>query len=354
MKTRTKQGLVGLFATVAALLPFASTVAADAPVVVVSVASVDKLIGDIAYLTEAAGAGDFGRLMTLMIAPFTAGLQKDKPIGLYASMEDGQPAAVLVLPVKDLRLLLAAVKDQVGEPKELDGGLLEIASDKPQPVYVKEKGGWAFVSNSKSKLANIPSDPTRLLGGLNSQYTLAVQANVQAIPAELRAMTITQMQRGFEEGMQKQLDPRQKELAENLGRAWVKTLTSMIQELESVTLGWKIDPREHKTFLDVQLIAVEGSELAKAMASGEDLASSFAGFLAPGHAASLHINSKSGDDEVAQVLMLLGLTREEALKGLDKQDNLSANDRETAKGLITQVLDLAEETAKSGKVNAGA
>jgi hypothetical protein len=73
---------LGLLSTPAAsFLAQAADVDGIQPVVVISVANSDKLLGDVGFLTESAGAGDVGRLVALMAAPYTAGLDKGKPAG---------------------------------------------------------------------------------------------------------------------------------------------------------------------------------------------------------------------------------------------------------------------------------
>ena len=332
MRVRNKQWLLYGIAIALACSPLAAVAAqakAPAPIAVVSIAGADKLLGDVAYLAEAAGAGDFGRLIALMASPFTAGLDKGKPIGIYATMEDGAPAGVLFLPVKDLKLLLAALEAQVGQPKELGDGLLEIASDKPQPMFIKQQGGWAFASNRKEQLASLPQNPAQLLAGMDANYTLAVRVNVQNIPAPFREMAVEGMRRGFEEGMQRNLNDKQREVARKLGQSWVKAIEQLIQDVEAVTLGWQVDAKGHTTHLDVQVTATAGTELAKQMATTKKAKSAFAGFVSPDNAMSLHVTSQSSPEDIEQAVMLLGLAREEALKGIDKDANMSADDRQT-------------------------
>jgi hypothetical protein len=339
------------------LVPLAYAAAqpkAKAPAVVLSVAGADALLGDVVYLTETAGVGDVGRLAALMATPYTTCLDKDKPLGVCLSVEDGRPMGMAFVPVKDLKLLLAALKAQVGEPKELDNGVFEIAGDKPQPVFIRQRGIWAFVSNSRDSLANVPEDPVGLLGGLNKEYTIAARVNVQSIPEEIRKMAVEQVRRGFAEGMQKNLPDRQREVAKKIGESWVKTIVSLIQDVEFVTLGFKADAKTQKTFLDFSVTAVAGTELAKQMALTQSGPSAFAGFLTSNGAVNLHVNAKSSADDIEQAVALLALVREEAGKGIDRDGNLGDADRATARRIVGQLLDVAEESIKAGNVNLGA
>ena len=93
MKNLFMRCLPAVLAVALVTLPLARVRAQEAveeikPVAVFSIAGSDELLGDIGYITEAAGAGDFGRLAALMASPYTAALEKRKPIGVYVVMAD--------------------------------------------------------------------------------------------------------------------------------------------------------------------------------------------------------------------------------------------------------------------------
>jgi len=355
------RGLQCLLTAVLAFLPLSSLAEAQGkpPLIVVSVASVDHLLGDLNFLAQAGGGGETGRQIVMLANALTARLQKDKPIGLHASiLENGQPSLFAFLPVKDLPLLLATLKDQVGEPKEVDGGLLEIASDKPMQFYLKQKGGWVFASETKQNLQTVPDDPTALLDGLHKKYALAVRVNVHAIPQETRNMAVTQMRQGFAEGMKsRELDLRSQLVAEKLGKNWLKMLEMLVQDAGQVTLGLDIDAKTRKTMLEAELTALEGSALASQFAPGRDVPSSFAGFLSRDHAASLHLNFTSTSEDIDSLLAFVALVREVGLEGLDKDGETSgrtASEREKVKAIYVTLMDVLKESVKTGKVNGGA
>jgi len=136
------------------------------PIAVVSIAGTDELLADVLYLTEAAGSGDVGRLAALMASPYTAALDKQKPSGVYVVMTgEEEVGAVGFIPVKDLELLLAALKQQIGEPEDVGDGVLEIGTDRPQSVFVKQQKAWAFITNERELLDDLPKNPAKLLGG---------------------------------------------------------------------------------------------------------------------------------------------------------------------------------------------
>ena len=347
------------FALIASPLGQAFTSVASAqpadPVVVVSVAGSDELLGDILYLTEAAGVGDFGRLMALMASPYTSTLNKKRPAGAYLTMQgQGPPVSVSFLPVKNLDTLLANLEPQIGQAEDAGNGVLEIATDRPQSLFLKEADGWVFVSNDKANLAILPDNPVELLGGLNEQYTVAVQFNISAIPAELRAMATEQVRKGFEQRLDEELDDQSAAAMRKLGPQAVKAIVQLIDEADKLTLGWQVDAGEKKTYLDLKFTAVEGTQLAAQMSLIKDGKSAFSGFGLPGAALTFHAHGTSTDAEVQQALALVDQVRVQAMKGIEKDDNLvNDQERQTAKGIINQLLDVVDETIKAAKTDLG-
>jgi hypothetical protein len=341
--------------------PLAQTLARPAaaeeakPVLVTSIAGADEVLGDVLFLTESAGVGDFGRLIALMASPYTATLDKKKPIGGYALLEeDNQLASVMFVPVKDLKMLLTTLESQVGKPEDAGDGVQRIATDRPQPVYVKEAHGWAFVSNEKRHLADLPKDPVKLLDGLNEQYTLALRVNVANVPADLRQTAVDQLRRGFEERLAEELDEKQAEAMRQIGGFLVDTLIRLIEETDHVTLGWQVDAAEKKTYLDLQVTAVEDTELAEQMGQVKEGRSAFSGCLLPGAALTFHMHATSTEAEIEQAMLLVDRLREEAMKGIEKDDNLvNDEERQTARTIVNEMLDIVEGSLKTGKTDCG-
>jgi len=326
------------------------------PIAVVSIAGTDELLADVLYLTEAAGSGDVGRLAALMASPYTAALDKQKPSGVYVVMTgEEEVGAVGFIPVKDLELLLAALKQQIGEPEDVGDGVLEIGTDRPQSVFVKQQKAWAFITNERELLDDLPKNPAKLLGGMHKKYTIALQANVRNIPDDLRQLAVKELRKGFQERLEDEVDDEKAaEIARKIGGRWVDEFVRLVEETEQVTLGWEIDADGQKTFLDFSVTAVEGSKLASEMATIKESESAFAGFFLPGAAATFHAAGKSADTDEEMMLLLLAMLRDEVMKGIDEDDNLDNDEeREIVRDIVGRFLDIAEQTVKARTVNLG-
>lgn len=326
------------------------------PIIVASLAGSDEVLSDILYLTESAGVGDFGRFAALMASPYTAPMDKSRPTGVCMTLEGEDDMRVLsFLPVKDLKMLLMTLEEQIGKPEDLGGGVLKVAGNRPAPMFIKEADGWAFVANRRENLDNLPKDPVALLDGLDKKYTLALRVNVGNIPAGLREMAVSQLQQGLQDRVAQELNSEQAETMRKLGGLAVKSISQLIQETDHLTLGWEVDKVGKKTYLDVNFVAQEGTELAKEMDLIKEGKSSFAGFLLPDAAMTFHGHGTSSAAEVEQITAMLDQLRGQTMKGIDKDAKL-ANDeeREAVKAVVNQFLDVADATVKAARMDCGA
>jgi hypothetical protein len=321
------------------------------PVMVVSLSGSNKLLGDIVYLTNSAGAGDAGQFVALMAGPYTAPLDPDRPAGVYVTMQEGspEPVGIVFLPVKDLDALLRALELQVGQPEDVGDGVLAIATDRPQPVYVKKAGKWAFFSNKKEQLSSLPKNPAKLLGDLPEQYTLAVRVHVANIPEQFRQMAVDQLRRGFDE----QMDDEAPE-ARELGEMGLKSVTDLIEGIDELTIGMQVDSEKETSYLDVSLTALPDTQLAAQMANVRENRSTFSGFQMDDAALTFHAHGKSTPEEIKQAVLLLDRVRAEAMKGIDKDRKLSAAEKEQVKGLVGQLIDIGQATVSAGEMDCGA
>ena len=326
------------------------------PFVVASLASSDVLLSDLLYLTEAAGVGDFGRLAVFMASPYTATLDRARPSGMYATLtEDNDLRVVSFLPVKDLKMLLATLEAQIGRPENLGGGVLRVAGDRPQPMYVKEVDGWVYVTNRREQLNDLPKDPMVILDGLDKEYTFALRVNVGSVPAAFREMVVRELELGFEDRVAQELDAAQAEVLRRLGGTLLQSAIQVVQETKHMTVGWKVDKAGKRTYLDVSSVAVEGTDLAKQMGMIQNATSSFAGFLLPDAAVTVHAHGQSSETEVAQATAMLEQYRGQALRRIEKDRNLANDDeRQTAKAIVNELWDLAVATIQEAKMDVGA
>ena len=339
------------------LAPVAETMAqaeGQKPALVVSIASVDGLLGDITYLTKAAGAPEMGGLINLMAGQYVGGLDTKKPSGIYVNVIGGTPTGIAFVAVSDFDQVINTIEQSVGELEDVGGGVRKLSLQRD--IFIKHQEGWAFISDSAANLNGLPDDPTKMLGGLNEQYSIGIRIDVQSIPKQLREMALIEIRSGFEGAMASQAsNTKEKALQENLGRQYIDGLSQFMEEADEVTIGWGVDKAGGRTYLDFSVTALDGSKLAEQVAAATNTKSDFTGFLLPEAAATLHFTSLVTGQEKAQVLEMLKVLRTIASKELDNDDDIAdENVRKLAIEFVHSMVDILNVTVETGKVNGGA
>ncbi len=351
--------LATTLATVATLMlaPTAPTLAqtdGQKPALVVSIASTDTLLGDINYLTKAAGAPELGGFINLMAGQYIGGLDTTKPSGIYINIVGNAPVGVAFVAVSDFDQVVTKIEDSVGELEDVGGGVRKLSLQRD--IFIKSQGGWAFISDSTANLKGLPEDPTKMLGGLNEQYNIGIRVGMQSIPQELRQMALSEIKKGFEQAMASQAAGEdEQELQENLGRQSIESLERFMAEADEVTVGWGVDQADGKTYLDFSVTALDGSKLAKQVATSTSAKSDFSGFLLPNAAATLHVTSLVTGQDKTQALEMLKVLRTSAAEEIDKDDDIPNEQvRKLAKEFVESMVDILAATLETGRVNGGA
>ena len=178
----------------ALLLPLAAAQAADPPkpVAVLSIASIDRLMGDFAYLTKLGGRADVSGFIEMAGASLVQDLDRTKPLGVLITIENDEPKGVGFLPVHDLDKVLTVVRDKFNANiDDLGDGIKKVALSKS--AYLKQQGDYLFFSDQPKHLANLPTDPIAMLGGLDKQYSVGLRFYVQNVPQNLRDLALFQL-----------------------------------------------------------------------------------------------------------------------------------------------------------------
>lgn len=346
--------LTMLIAVGTLLAPATGWAQARKPAIVVSITSLDKFLGDIGYLTRAAGTPEFGGFVTLMAGPYLQGIDTKRPAGVLLQFEGPQPSGVAFVPVSNLDLVLQQLENNNIEVEDAGDGLKKINA--PQRViYLKESNGWAFITDSEENLNGLPADPSQQLGGLDRRYNLAFQVNVRSIPEDLIDMAVSEMKNGFERNLENETDEEKRALQEKVGRQQLENFTRLIRESDQITVGWGVDSQGGKTFLDFGLTAVAGTRLAEQMDGYKQLKSNFAGMQVPGAAASLRFTMPIQKEDIEQARESLKAVEEQAIAAVEKDDNLKDQGaRDAAKQVVSSLFAVLTATVESGKVDGGA
>lgn len=341
-----------LLALVALPLPTANAQQEKKAVALMSVSSVDGLFANISYLTDAAGYGDFGQMAPILADPYLKGVDRANPIGMVLTTDGTDFSPLGFVPIKDLKQVFESLEEAVGAPRSLGNGVYEVPG--PQPIFVKEQGGWAFIGQTiESVGGKLPENPVAMLGQMAQDYDIALRGNIQNVPKEYIDMAVRALQDGVKAGLE-QLPEEDREDQEALIKAQMEQMETYITESDQITVGWKTSPAEKRTYIDLTFTAVPGGALAKQMNEMANAKSDFTGFLLPGAAMSVSIASDIPAEQIESSVEALENLKKTALQEIDKDEDLeNAESRRAAKDMVSAAMEIFAETIKTGKMDGG-
>jgi hypothetical protein len=172
------------------LIAVTSTAQAAQPLVVLSLTSANDVVGDVAELTEVAKVKELPTWLASMLRLYAegndlSGLDRSQPWGAVAQFDSDGISGFGFVPVTDAEQLSWGLDAEIRRVEDVGGGVIKvIGTEAGKELYATEAGGWLFVSDDESTLANLPADPAKLLGGLDKQYDVAVRFELKNIPEE--------------------------------------------------------------------------------------------------------------------------------------------------------------------------
>ena len=321
-------------------------------VAVMSISSVDRILGNVNYLTEAAGSPDYGQFVSMMSAAYLEGIDRGNPIGMVLHT-DGQNFSPLgFIPVKDLDKVFASLEDSLGAPRDAGNGIKEIPLF--QPIFIKEQGGYAFVGQTVESMASLPANPAAELGNLPKEYDFALRGFVQNIPQVYLDMAIQGLQQGVKQGIE-QLPEEDQEQQRRLIEVQLQQMETYIKESDQLTIGWKTEPENKRTFIDITFSAIPGGSLAKQMNAMATATSDYTGFLLPDAAVSMNFTGQIPPEQIQTGVDAIEGMKAAALKEIERDESLEEKGtREAAKEMLSAAIDIFIETLKTGKMDGAA
>jgi hypothetical protein len=328
--------------------------AAEKPMAIVAINNYNDLSKDLVYLLDLVGGPGTGQLMELQGATFAEMLDTTKPIGVVV-----QPDGILgykmlaFIPMNNVNTLLQMLAGFGIIAESTPEGLTKIDAGLT-PIYIKQGTGWAFVSNTKEALATPPAAPAALLGGLEKQYDVAIQGNIDAIPEVFKQLMMSQIEVGMQQSIQQPL-PNESEDAFEARRAiaqqGMEDVQKMINELESITVGFNIDQTRQSAYLDVDITAKEGTDTAKQF-TYEDTTTELAGFLTDAAAAQMNVSSSFDAAQAEQINISLEALRSQAIDQLQNDPTIPSEElRALAIKAISTFMDVGKATLSTGKMD---
>ena len=349
--------------TVAVLLGFANISVAQSemkPVATVSFSGYDELLTNIGVFGRLGGNPDMGKGLEFILQMITqgrglSGLDKTRPWGaVYLADDQGKSAFYAFVPVTDLSQLIETGQAiQILRNVNQDNGVYEIQGG-AMTLYARQKDNWAIIGQTKETLDQAPADPSKLLGDMPKNYTLAVRVSVRNAPKEYREQLLTQLRAGLEAGMMRMPDENEEQYKLRIDTAeqGFQQLATMVNELEDVMLGWNVDPSTNTTYVDLELTARSGTKLVDQFAMMKPGKSKFAGFLIPQAALTANWIGTMTDADVTRAKSNLATLHKSLIANLENQ-GLSKDEIKLATKLLDDINDFLVKTIETKESDGG-
>ena len=244
------------------------------PVLVVNIASLDRVLTDVDYMFKAAERPDMMNLVTQFIAGQFGdlkGMNRQKPFGIMLFLAPGlppTPTPVLYVPVDGIEELMKVVEIGPVKPSKVDGkeGHYELKGPGPT-FYCVIKKGYAYLTNDSNKHmleAELP-EPAAIAEPMAAKYDLGVSLQVKNIPLTIRTVLLAFLRQSTEAQLQKR--DSESEAGYKLRRAQginsLEFLEQFMTQCDQVQFGVDASPERKNVEIEVLMDATPNSELAK-------------------------------------------------------------------------------------------
>ncbi|QDT09146.1 hypothetical protein [Stieleria marina] len=323
----------------------------NAPVVVVTVASINKLMQDVNYLSSLAGQPQAGGMFQMMAGTFTQGIDMTQPIAVLVPMVNGMPEPIAVIPTANVKTVLKRLEAQTGPVDELDDGTLVIAVG-PNVVYIRQVGNWAIAARSRDVLSMAPADPTTLFTGMGNSYDLAFRVKMQQIPAETRDMLTAQLRQGFEQAMAQQSE-EEAEATRKMAEGTLDQIQMMIEQSDEINFGWNVDQTAKEMVIDFSYTALQGTKLASLYGNQKPIPSAFGSVIRDDAAGYMHVASSISPEAVEMTRSSLNNSLGAVRSAIENSDEMTPDQQAKFVELINRLADLYVDSVSEGKVDMG-
>jgi hypothetical protein len=254
--------------------PTTEPVPPPVPIVIVNVASIERVLSDVHWTFETAGRPD----MLDVVADFLSGIgdlkgvERGRPLGVMLFLPQvipPQPVPVGYFPVSNLPDLLKMLEDGPLTARKLDAATERYElKGRRQTLHALLKDGYALVANDAEILdAKLP-DIQDTVGPLATRYDVAATFRIQSVPALLREVFLGYLRMQSEAELQKRDDEPESAylLRRANGISTLEFLDRLLREGENVTLGWDASQELKKGVFEINVEATPDSEFSKYLA----------------------------------------------------------------------------------------
>jgi hypothetical protein len=235
------------------------------PLLIVSVAGVERVLEDIDYIFASAERPELSEMLGGLLANLRdlKGLERGQSMGLMLFMNGIVPQPVVFVPVQNMEDMLKTVTFGPISTEKTGENRYKIKANQ-QTLSVLTQGGYAFVSNNEEALNRDFSDPGQLTRRLTTSYDIAASINLRGIPKGTRELFLDFMRASAENNLQQRDNEPDApyRIRKAAGMSNLATIEQLVTQGEELTIGWTISGPEKLAALEVVIQADPKSDYA--------------------------------------------------------------------------------------------
>jgi len=279
---------------------------AAVPLVIINVASIDRLLGDVKYLFEVAGQPEINQTIDNGLAGVNnlKGVDRKKPLGVMIFLAPGFPPSpipvgyVPVANIDELTQTIGGGGATTLKPVDGEADRYELVGQRgTQQILLR--GGYAFISQNAENLDQKFLDPAKLTSGLSARHDLAVTLRLDTVPEAVKTTLLGVLRAQFNANMQQRDDepdgPYQLRRANESNT--LEFIELLLSEGNRITLGINASKENKDAILEFQFEAKPDGNWAKALAKIDSRPSYFAPLLDEKAPLSFSLSWKMDDRE---------------------------------------------------------
>lgn len=235
------------------------------PLVIVSVASVERLLKQADLTFETAGRAELSETVNGLLERVgdLKGLERNKPLGLLVYLQGITPQVVAFAPVDNLDNLLKTIEIGPVTTKKVGEDRIEIVGPQ-QTLKGKIQKGYAFLSNSDEALDHDFGDPAKFTAKLSATYDIAASISLKTLPPFTRDLFLGFIRTQTEINLQRRDGEPEGgyRIRKADGLRNLEFIELLLTQGEELTLGWNVSQSERNAAFEFIATATPDSELA--------------------------------------------------------------------------------------------
>ncbi len=248
----------------------------DYPLVLINSASVQRLRDSAGFMFQAAQqqtkVDGLDPWMETTLKDLK-GIDRERSFGMMLYLAPGligAPVGISYIPVTNLDDALTTLAYGSGTITPVDGKSNRhvIAYGERFKLRTLHRGDYLFVvgpDGSDDALDRNFPDPAKLSARLSSQYDIAISLLIKSVPPGIKTLFVEYLKNQSQaEFQQKDDEPESAyRLRRANGESWLELIDKVVNQGEELTIGGRIDPENHRAYIDFEIAGTSDSKLAK-------------------------------------------------------------------------------------------